>query len=130
VDYVLLSIAKNLLDKIGIAATSLCAIHCLLLPFILPILPMVGASFIAGEVFEDVVLVCTMMLGFVALYSGYKRYHGQIYPFVLLFGGGFIYWQKDMLGVEVEPYLVLMGASLVVAAHVLNMKLCRRCSDC
>ncbi len=124
------TVAKNLLDKIGIAATSLCAIHCLLLPFLLPVLPMVGASFIAQESFEDSVLALTMGLGFVALYSGYKRYHNRFYPFLMLAGGGLIYSQKDGFGVDVEPYLVMLGASLVVLAHVSNMKLCRRCTDC
>jgi hypothetical protein len=130
VELTLINAAKNLLDKIGIAATSLCAIHCLLLPFMLPLLPLIGASFLAQESFELGFLMSTMVLGFIALYSGYKRYHHQLYPFSLLFSGGFIYWQKDIFGADVEPYTVILGACLVVAAHVINMKLCRRCTDC
>ena len=126
----MISVAKNLLDKIGIAATSLCAIHCLLLPFLLPILPMVGAGFLAQDEFEHGFLLGTMFLGFIALYSGYKRYHNQLYPFIMLFSGGFIYWNKDGLGDAAEPLVVVVGASLVVLAHVVNMKLCRRCTDC
>ena len=122
--------AKNVLDKIGIAATSLCAIHCLLLPFLLPVLPMMGASFIAQESFEDSVLALTMGLGVIALYSGYKRYHNRLFPFLFFAFGGLIYSQKDGFGVDIEPYLVMLGASLVVLAHVSNMKLCRRCTDC
>lgn len=129
-DAILLNTAKNLLDKIGIAVTSLCAIHCLLLPFLLPVLPLVGASFIADESFEHSILIATMVMGFFALYSGYKRYHQKVYPFTLLFTGGLIYWQKDLLGTEFEPFVVMLGATLVVAAHVINMKLCRRCNDC
>lgn len=120
------SLVKNVLDKLGIAVTSLCAIHCLLLPVILPLLPLVGADFLASHAFEDGILLLTMILGFIALYSGYKRYHQQVYPFVMLFGGGFIYWQKHYFGMENEPYFVAVGATLVVAAHVINMKLCRK----
>ncbi len=126
----LTQLAKNFLDKIGIAITSLCAIHCLLLPFILPLLPMIGATFIADEHFERSLLLSTMVLGAFALYSGYKRYHGRLFPFALLFSGGFIYWQKELLGEGLEPYLVMLGASLVVLAHVINMKLCRRDNSC
>lgn len=125
--------AKNLLDKIGIAVTSLCAIHCLLLPFILPLLPLVGASFIADHHFEEALLLSTMILGSIALYSGYKRYHERLYPFTMLFGGGLIYWLKDDFGVAAEPFMVMIGGGLVVAAHIVNMKLCRRlheCDDC
>ena len=126
----MLTLIKKSLDKIGIAATSLCALHCLLLPIILPLLPLIGADFIGSHEFEDGVLLLTMILGFVALYSGYKRYHRQIYPFVMLFAGGFIYWQKHYFGEDIEPYLVTVGATLVVIAHVVNMKLCRRDHEC
>ena len=123
------SLAKNILDKIGIAVTSLCALHCLLLPALIPILPLIGADFMAAEAFEDGVLLLTMVLGFVALYSGFSRYHQQVYPFVLLFCGGFVYWQKHYFGADVEPLFVAVGAALVVAAHVVNMKLCRSHKD-
>ena len=124
------SLVKNVLDKLGIAITSLCALHCLLLPVILPLLPIVGADFIGTHLFEDGVLITTMILGFVALYSGYKRYHRQYYPFIMLFVGGFVYWQKHYFGADIEPVLVTVGASLVVIAHVSNMKLCRKEHSC
>lgn len=126
----MINLAKNLLDKIGIAITSLCAIHCLLLPLMLPVLPLLGASFVADELFEDSILAVTMVLGAFALYSGYKRYHNRLYPFILLGLGGFIYWQKDILGVEAEPFTVMAGATLVVIAHLVNIRLCRRNNNC
>jgi hypothetical protein len=126
----LINIAKNVLDKIGIAATSLCAIHCLLLPLMLPLFPLIGVSFLGQDSFETGFLAMTMVLGFLAIYSGYKRYHNRLYPFALLFLGGFIYWQKDLFGDAIEPFTVMFGASLVVAAHLINIKLCRRCSEC
>ncbi len=126
----MINAAKNLLDKIGIAATSLCAIHCLLLPLMLPLFPLIGASFLAQDAFEQGFLAITMVLGFFALYSGYKRYHNRLYPFSLLFLGGFIYWQKDLFGDAAEPFTVMIGALLVVAAHLINIKLTRRCADC
>lgn len=131
----LTQIAKNLLDKIGIAVTSLCAIHCLLLPFLLPLLPMFGAEFLANELYEDILLISTMILGSFALYSGYKRYHNRLYPFVMLYVGGIIYWQKHFHGETLEPVIIAVGAGLVVLAHIVNMKLCRgnllehKCTD-
>lgn len=126
----MLDLAKNLLDKIGIAATSLCAIHCLLLPLMLPVFPLIGVSFFAQEVFERGLLLTTMVLGFIAIYSGYKRYHNRLYPFTLLFLGGFIYWQKAFFGDVLEPFTVMSGASLVVWAHLINIKLSRRYAPC
>ncbi|MFT4924303.1 MAG: hypothetical protein ACI8WB_000381 [Phenylobacterium sp.] len=126
----MINTAKNILDKIGIAATSLCAIHCLLLPLMLPIFPLIGASFLAQTFFERSFLAVTMVLGFFALYSGYKGYHSRLYPFAMLFAGGFIYWNKDIFGEAIEPYTVMAGATLVVMAHLVNIRLCRRYKDC
>lgn len=126
----MLNLGRNLMDKAGIALTSLCALHCILLPVLLPVLPLLGASFLADEGFERAVLLITIMLGFIALFFGFHRYHRKLYPFYSLFLGGFIYWHKDSLGHHWEPAVVTVGAAFVVLAHLLNMRLCKRCKGC
>ena len=64
-----------MLDKIGITATSLCALHCILLPVILPALPLLGLSFLADHFWEHVFLILTAIMGTFALFTGFKRYH-------------------------------------------------------
>lgn len=122
--------SRSLLDKAGIALTSLCAVHCILLPVLLPVIPLLGASFLADESFERAALFLTMVLGFVALFSGFHRYHRKLYPFYSLFLGGFIYWHKDSFGHHWEPAVLTIGAVFVIVAHVMNMRLCQRCTDC
>ena len=73
-----------MLDRIGITATSLCALHCIMLPILLPALPLLGLGFLADHAWEHVFLLITALLGGFALYSGYKRYHQKYYPFYLL----------------------------------------------
>ncbi|MEN3160201.1 MerC domain-containing protein [Alkalimonas sp. NCh-2] len=126
----MLGLGRNVLDKAGIALTSLCAVHCIVLPVLLPVLPLLGASFLADESFERAVLLLTMVLGFIALFSGFHRYHRKLYPFYSLFLGGFIYWHKDIFGHHWEPAVLTIGAAFVVLAHVMNMRLCQRCSGC
>jgi len=121
---------RNVLDKVGIAITSLCAIHCIMLPVLLPVIPLLGVTFLADEAFEKSVLLLTMVLGFIALFSGFHRYHRKLYPFYSLFLGGLIYWHKDILGHHWEPVVLTMGAAFVVLAHILNMRLCNQCSSC
>jgi hypothetical protein len=118
------------LDRIGITATSLCALHCILLPVLLPALPLLGLSFLAGHAWEHVFLLITALLGTVALFSGFKKYHRKIYPFYLLFLGVFIYWIKHDFSEEIQPYFIVIGASLIVAAHLINLKLCNSCKQC
>ena len=124
------SLKKNWLDKLGIAATALCALHCLSLPLIVVLFPLLGASFIALEIFELVVLLITMLLGTVALYSGYRYHHHRSYPFILLYFGGFLYWYKHELEPAQQPVLIAIATVLIILSHVLNIRLARLFCGC
>lgn len=119
-----------MLDRIGITAASLCALHCILLPVLLPALPLLGLSFLADHEWEHAFLIVTAVLGSFALFSGFKKYHKRIYPFYLLFLGIIIYWVKHDFAESVQPFFIVIGASLIVAAHVINLKLCNSCKQC
>lgn len=119
-----------MLDRLGITATSLCALHCILLPVLLPSLSLLGLGFIGDHEAEHWFLLATLILGSIALFSGFKRYHRKIYPFYLLFLGGFIYWHKHSVEESMQPVMVVVGAALLVAAHLVNLKLCNSCRTC
>lgn len=121
---------KSIMDRVGIWTSSLCALHCLLLPILIPLLPFVGASFFAQDWFEKTILSLSMIIGFWALLSGFYRYHRQLYPLYSLLLGGLIYWNKDMFGEAYEPFTIGFGAVLIIAAHVANVKLCKSCNEC
>ena len=119
-----------MLDRIGITAASLCALHCILLPVLLPALPLLGLSFLADHEWEHAFLIVTAVFGSFALFSGFKKYHKRIYPFYLLFLGIIIYWIKHDFSESAQPFFIVVGASLIVAAHVINLKLCNNCKQC
>jgi hypothetical protein len=124
------AIGQNYLDKASVWLSGLCALHCLALPLLLPLLPILASSIFAESWFERTILGLSIALGFLALMVGFYRYHRQIYPFYALCMGGVIYWQKDMFGHDFEPVTVTIGALLIIIAHVLNIKLCRDCRQC
>ncbi|MDO6444911.1 MerC domain-containing protein [Colwellia sp. 1_MG-2023] len=119
-----------MLDRIGITATSLCALHCILLPVILPALPLLGIGFLADHMWEHIFLVVTAILGSIAMFSGFKRYHKKLYPFYLLMLGVVVYWQKHDFSEALQPFFIMIGATLIVAAHIINIKLCNSCKQC
>jgi len=119
-----------MLDRIGITATTLCGLHCILLPILLPILPLMGLSFLADHSWEHIFLLLTAALGTIALFSGFKRYHRRIYPFYLLYIGIVLYWIKHDFSEVYEIYFIVGGTSLIVAAHFINLKLCNACKEC
>ena len=117
-------------DKAGVLISSLCALHCLLLPILIPLIPLVASSFVAEVWFERTILSISILIGFWALFIGFYKYHRQIYPVYSLVLGGLIYWHKDIFGHEYEPFTIAIGAFLIIGAHLLNMKLCKACGDC
>jgi len=119
-----------MLDRIGITATSLCALHCILLPILLPALPLLGLSFLANHQWENVFMLLTGVLGTYALFSGFKRYHRKLYPLYTLFLGMGIYSLRHDFSEQAEPYIIILGATLIVAAHIINLKLCNSCKKC
>ena len=91
---------------------------------------LMGLSFLADHAWEHVFLLLTAALGTIALFSGFKRYHRKMYPIYCLALGGIIYSLKESLGEDFHPYLIALGAGLIIFAHVMNVKLCRSCKTC
>ncbi len=119
-----------MLDRIGISAASLCALHCILLPVLLPALPLLGLSFLADHRWEHAFLILSAVIGCTALLSGFKQYHRKLYPIYLLLLGIAIYWQVHEFSEQVQPYIIVLGASLIAGAHFINIKLCNSCKKC
>ena len=116
--------SKNL-DKAGIWVTTLCAIHCLLLPVILPLLALAGLAFIGEDLLENTVLGLSVIIGLLSLVNGARK-HGKWYLLSLLLLGAVIYSQRDIFGPWGEPVIILFGAGLIIYAHVSNLRLSRK----
>ncbi|MGQ8366238.1 MerC domain-containing protein [Glaciecola sp. 1036] len=117
-------------DKLGVWVSSLCALHCLAIPMLLPIAPFIATTFFAESWFERTILAISILIGFIALFIGFHQYHRQLYPIYSLITGALIYWNKDVFGEAYEPFTIALGAGFIIAAHLLNLKLCRQCKDC
>ena len=121
---------NTIYDKAGIWISSICAFHCLALPVLLPMIPLIASSFFAEVWFERMILSISILIGFIGLFIGFYKYHRQLYPLYSLTIGGLIYWNKDMFGHDYEPFTIAIGALLIIVAHYINMKLCRSCNSC
>jgi phosphoglycerol transferase MdoB-like AlkP superfamily enzyme len=124
------SLNNRVLDKLGVWVSAMCALHCILLPVLLPALPLLASSFVAQEWFERSILTISIAIGFAALLIGFKQYHRQLYPLYSLSLGAVIYWNKHMFGEAYEPITITVGAAFIIAAHLINLKLCRQCKSC
>ncbi len=110
-------------DIVGICATSACAIHCFILPAIIPVLPLLGLQWIAQPGFESTVLAISIAIASYALLNGYRHYHGQMWPLACALVGFLLYAFKGGLGEQYEPWILSGGALLIVFAHSMNLRL-------
>lgn len=119
-----------LADRTGATASLLCAVHCMLLPFVLAALPLIGLGFLAGHAFERGFVLFAAVLASASLLTSYRRHRRPqaLYLMVpaialLVFG----------ISLDIDAHLavhtaaVVAGGLLLSAAHVTNLWLGRRC---
>lgn len=117
------------IDKAAIGLSMACAIHCLLLPVILALLPSLAASVFGDERFHQWLLIIVLPTSLFALGMGCQR-HRNLGVLALGLPGLAIlamavFFGHDLLGDAGEKIASLLGASLIALGHVRNYKLCR-----
>jgi hypothetical protein len=128
-----------MLDKAGMIASITCAIHCMIMPLVVTLLPIFGLSLFATEEFEWMLLMVSAMLGVTSLCFGFKK-HKSFRAFSF-FGIGLTFLVIGRLAHEhvshfrvftFDIYLLFLvaGAILVALSHWLNNKLCKSCLPC
>lgn len=118
----------HLADRVGAAASFLCAIHCALLPFVLALLPLIGLEFLASHVFERNFVIFACALALFSLGRGYWR-HRQPYPLMLALPGLTLLLLgvtvAERYSIMVHSVLVTCGGLLVASSHFLNLRVDR-----
>jgi len=121
------------LDTLGALASTACAVHCLLTPVVLAVLPLLGASFWAAPWLENSVVVFAMVLGLTSLLHGYSH-HRQFRALGLLLSGMVLLatgrWLIGHTAQLWETLLVVLGGTAIAVAHLVNRRLCKICETC
>lgn len=118
-------------DRIAIALSAICIVHCLAVPVIVAILPIAAVSFGESEHFHGLMLwlvVPTSVLGF---FLGY-RLHGRM-DLVLVAAAAIAIlaaaavWGHTAWTEAVEVTVSVAGSLLLASAHWMNFRAVRRC---
>lgn len=114
-------------DKVGVALSGLCAIHCLVTPLLALAVP------VLGEMFEQpwvhiLMALFVVPVGLFAFYSGY-RHHKKKYILAMgcvglaLVGAG-LSSPFIGLGFSGHDVLTISGSIFLITAHTLNRRAC------
>jgi len=119
-------------DKVAIGLSLACAVHCLLLPVALVVLPALAASTFSDERFHQWMLLAVLPTSLIALTMGCRR-HRRLSVLAMGLPGLAIltltaFFGHDLLGESGEKIVSLLGASLIACGHLRNRTLCKSCS--
>lgn len=123
-----------LTDKFSIGLSLLCAIHCLVLPLMLALLPSLTILQLDNETVHYWMLAAVLPISVYALTMGCKQHNN--YRLFVLGGIGLallfmaVLLGEDRIGEWGEKILTLFGATLVAIGHFLNFRLCQSHTDC
>ncbi|MEM1404526.1 MAG: MerC domain-containing protein [Pseudomonadota bacterium] len=116
-------------DRAAIGLSGLCALHCLLLPVALTVIPSIAGMGIADEAFHVWMIVLVVPISAFALFIGCRK-HRQLS--VLAKGGVGLavlisapLLGHDVLGEVGEKTVTLVGAMIVAWSHLSNYRLCQ-----
>ena len=118
------------LDTVGACVSFACAVHCIALPLVITLLPLLGLGFLAGHAFESAMLIISVSLATASLCWG-SSIHGnrQILLFllaaILLFSIGFFMFEGTNHWV-----LIGLGGFCLMTGHILNRRMCHACGHC
>jgi len=121
------------LDRTGMAASWLCAIHCLALPYAVSILPLVGLSFLLSETTERAFIGVSLLIAGLSLMPAYFRQHGNIRPLLIFTSGIGLIVVSHLLfdeSILFKAIFLLIGGAFITTAHFVNRRLCRDCHSC
>ncbi len=131
-----------LFDRIGFSVSFICAVHCLAMPILLPLLPVLAGSFWLGESIESWIMILTITVAALALFRGYLLHRKFRVLFIFTLGIMFLFLKSDQCGLCSHGHWHLSGASVLhyglaalggfslAIGHWLNLKFCKSCPAC
>ncbi|KJZ01545.1 MULTISPECIES: MerC domain-containing protein [Pseudoalteromonas] len=113
-------------DKAAIGLSMLCLVHCLILPFLLLVLPPVaGLLALSDEAFHEWLLIAVLPISVLALGFGYVRHKSGLVVGLGLMGCTFLVLATILGEQRGETLFTVLGSMLISYAHLRNYALRR-----
>ena len=119
---------RALYDKIAVGLSGLCLLHCLLLPFVVAVLPFLGQ--LDGDHLHAEMLIFVIPVSVIALTMGYRR-HGQISVIIsgaagliILTLGAIVV--HDLYGLIADRMMTVIGSFVLAFTHYRNFRFAKK----
>lgn len=118
------------MDTVGACLSLACAAHCIAMPLIITILPLLGLGVFAHSEFETVMFTVTISLAIASLCWGtmiHRNFRVLFFiaaALILFYLGGFSIHDQS------EAWLVGFGGVCLALGHLMNRRLCKSCTHC
>jgi hypothetical protein len=108
------------LDRIAMALSGLCAVHCVATAVLLGLVASAG-GLLGKPIIHEVGLAMAMILGAIALGRGIRE-HGFLLPCMVGFSGlAIMGFAMTLHESGFEPAITILGVSVLALGHRLNM---------
>ncbi len=115
------------LDKIGISASVLCAIHCAFLPALVTMLPLLEVEFLANKWIESFMIIASILIAGTSLGISYKHHRKRL-PMALFSIGLILIVITHLILPEImEVFIMPIGGLTVATAHYFNWNFSGKC---
>ncbi|MCC5869287.1 MAG: MerC domain-containing protein [Gammaproteobacteria bacterium] len=126
----MVTIARQL-DRVAIFLSGLCLLHCLLLPVVIALFPLLSIGLGGDEHFHELLLWFVLPVSTVGLALGWRHHRsvraltlGVIAMAILAFAAT---WGHDNLPEFIEIALTVLGSLMLAVAHLQNFRHLRHC---
>lgn len=120
-------------DKLGASASTICLVHCTILPLVLSLFPLLALKMANFEIAEIILFISAIIFGIFAACYGYKKHKGTT-PLLLLSSGILcliLGRLTDNHNYNIYHIVVMVIAGIfLVCGHFINNKLCNSCHKC
>lgn len=122
-------IHKHYSEQITVVLSLLCAIHCIITPLLVILLPVAGAYFEEYHWIEYIIIGSVFILGTSSILHGYKYHHQNKIPAYIFFGGlillcsaAFLQYMNEGFAAT-EHFISGIGGVLCGLGQLYNLKL-------
>ena len=120
------------IDRAGVALSVCCGLHCIVTPLLFGAAVGLPFGWLLEESTEALLLTAAIGTAALSLGPSYWRRHRRKRCLGLFATGAILLALAKLgpVGEALEPLTVASGAALIATAHLVNLRLCRRCGLC